>query len=154
MKLMSAMFHDQRRAIAIAAPARGFSIVSAIFLLVVLATLGTLMLTFATSQHAGSAQDIQGSRAYQAAKSGIEWGLYQLLQGSQCAASATLTPGGTLSGFSVVVTCSTTNNPTPFTESGVSHNIYKITSTATLSSNPDVGSPDYVERSITVTAEH
>ena len=134
---------------------RGFSIVSAIFLLVVLATLGTLMLTFSTAQHAGSAQDIQGSRAYQAARAGIEWGLFQLLRGSptppQCAGSTTLTPAGTLSGFRVIVTCTAVST---FWESGVQHTNYKITSTATLSSNPDVGSPDYVERSITATAEY
>ena len=60
--------------------ARGFSIVSAIFLLVVLSLLGSLMLTFSTVQHITGAQDVQGSRAYQAARAGIEWGLYQLLQ--------------------------------------------------------------------------
>lgn len=136
------------------ARARGFSIVSAIFLLVVLATLGTLMLTFSTSQHAGSAQDIQGSRAYHAAKAGIEWGLYQLLQTkpSQCASSTTLTPGGTLSGFSVTVTCLADSNT--LNEAGVIHTNYTITSTAVLSSNPGVGSQDYVERKLTVTVEN
>ena len=50
----------------------GFAIVSAIFLLVVLAALGAFMLTFSTVQHATSAQDIQGSRAYWAARAGLQ----------------------------------------------------------------------------------
>ena len=57
---------------------RGFAIVSAIFILVVLSVLGAAMVSLSTSQHLGSAQDVQGARAYQAARSGVEWGLYQV----------------------------------------------------------------------------
>jgi MSHA biogenesis protein MshP len=139
--------------------ARGFSIVSAIFLLVVLSTLGALMVTFSTAQHTTSAQDVQGSRAYQAARAGIEWGLYQLLQtGTQaapgCNASSQFLPGtatalaGTLSGFTVTVTCAAFG---PYAESGASTRVYRITSTATYGSTP--GRIDYVERQVQVTAE-
>lgn len=55
---------------------RGFAIVSAIFILVVLAALGAFMVSVSTSQQIGSALDVQGVRAYQAARAGIEWGLY------------------------------------------------------------------------------
>jgi len=55
----------------------GVTIVSAIFILVVLAALGAFIVTVSTSQQIGSALDVQGSRAYQAARSGIEWGVYQ-----------------------------------------------------------------------------
>lgn len=139
--------------------ARGFSIVSAIFLLVVLSLLGTLMVTFSTVQHVTAAQDVQGSRAYQAARGGIEWGLYQLLQtGTQsnpgCNASAQFVPGtatalgGSLSGFTVTVTCAGFG---PYNESGTDTKVYQLTSTATSGSGP--GSPDYVERRLQVTAE-
>jgi MSHA biogenesis protein MshP len=57
---------------------RGFAIVSAIFILVVLSVLGAAMVTLSTSQHLGSAQDVQGVRAYLAARSGAEWGMYQV----------------------------------------------------------------------------
>jgi MSHA biogenesis protein MshP len=57
---------------------RGFAIVSAIFILVVLAVLGAAMVTISTSQQIGSAQDLQSTRAYQAARAGIDWGLYQI----------------------------------------------------------------------------
>ena len=57
---------------------RGFAIVSAIFILVVLAGLGAFMVSISSSQHIGSALDVQGVRAYQAARAGIEWGLFQV----------------------------------------------------------------------------
>ncbi len=154
----SASLHVARRP-------RGFSIVSAIFLLVVLSLLGALMLTFSTVQHTTAAQDVQGSRAYQAARAGIEWGLYQLLQtGTQaapgCDPNPALTPrfvpntatalGGTLAGFSVTVTCVAAANG-PYTEANIATNIYTITSTATIGTGP--GDPAYVERRLQVTAE-
>lgn len=57
---------------------RGFAIVSAIFILVVLAALGAFIVNVSTSQHIGSALDVQGVRAYHAARAGIEWGLYRV----------------------------------------------------------------------------
>jgi len=53
---------------------RGFSVIAAIFLLVVLAALGAFMLTFSTVQQTTGTQDLQGARGYQAARSGVEWG--------------------------------------------------------------------------------
>ena len=63
---------------------RGFALVSAIFILVVLAALGAFIVSISTSQQIGSALDVQGVRAYQAARAGIEWGLYSV-QGSPTA---------------------------------------------------------------------
>jgi MSHA biogenesis protein MshP len=57
---------------------RGFSLVSAIFLLVVLAALGAAMVTFSTAQNQGLAMDVMGSRAYQAANAGVEWAAYNI----------------------------------------------------------------------------
>ena len=56
----------------------GFALVSAIFILVVLAALGAFMLNVFSNQQIGAALDVQGARAYQAARAGIEWGLYQV----------------------------------------------------------------------------
>lgn len=143
----------------------GFSIVSAIFLLVVLSLLGTLMLTFSTVQHSTSAQDIQGSRAYHAARAGIEWGLFQLLRtGTQvapgCNPNAAGVPqfaagtgaalGGTLATFNVTVTCAADPNG-PYVENGNATNIYTITATATSGAGP--GTEGYVERRLHVMAE-
>lgn len=104
---------------------RGFALVSAIFLLVVLAGLGAAMLTFSTAQQAESGLDVMGSRAYQAARAGIEWALFQRLNPlvakpdgstqSYCTSGATYSfqlPGGTsLSPFTVTVSCVLTAGP-------------------------------------------
>ncbi len=98
---------------------RGFAIVSAIFLLVVLGALGAFMVTLSTVQHTTSTQDMQGARAYQAARAGIEWGAYQVLTPEHAnpvgvpyvcpvAATALNTLAGSLAGFSVTVLCELT----------------------------------------------
>ncbi|MEO6145610.1 MAG: hypothetical protein ABIT70_00885, partial [Sulfuriferula sp.] len=124
---------------------RGFAIVAAIFLVVVLAALGAFMLTFSTVQHITSAQDVQGTRAYQAARTGIEWGAYQVLKNSSCPAPTSLTAGGTQAGFSIVVQC---NSFPSTTEGGNTVNMYQIISTA---SQGTVGSATYVERQLQAT---
>lgn len=154
---------------------KGFAIVSAIFILVVLAALGAFIVSISTSQQIGSALDIQGVRAYQAAKSGVEWGIYQVESapaynfsygtpavaiGSAnpntraCPASPTsfLPAPPTLAGFTVTVTCAATvdasNGPT----------VFRLTSTAC--NQPAAGACpnaapaagfDYIERRIEVT---
>ena len=83
---------------------QGVSLFAAIFLIVVLAALGAFLVTVTGLQHSSSALDIQGARAYQAARAGIEWGAYRALQDNSCAAG-TFSPGGTLADFTVAVTC-------------------------------------------------
>ena len=125
---------------------RGFSLITAIFLLVVLSALGTMMLTFFTAQQQSSALDIMGTRAYQAARAGIDWGAFQVLQsGVGCVPSSNVTLGGTLTSFNVVVTCSTNS----YTEGGSPVTVYSITSTATYGGG--AGQADYVERVIDAT---
>lgn len=113
---------------------------SAIFLLVVLAALGAAMLTFSAAQHASSAMDIQGARAYQAARAGIEWGAYRALIDNSCAASSNVALGADLSNFSVTVQCSAT------TSGAIT--AWTLTSTA---SSGSVGSIGYAERSLQAT---
>ncbi|MCX7156856.1 MAG: pilus assembly PilX N-terminal domain-containing protein [Rhodocyclales bacterium] len=67
---------------------RGFAIVSAIFILVVLAALGAFIMSISTSQQIGSALDVQGVRAYQAARAGLEWGLYKVQESAAAAPAA------------------------------------------------------------------
>lgn len=138
---------------------RGFSIVSAIFLLVVLSVLGAMMMNISNMQHVSSAMDVQGTRAYQAARAGIEWGLFTQLNppAAACFASPTsfaLPTGGanTLSPFTVTVTCNLTTVPATM-------NRWQIISTACNQPKP-VGteprcpnwsnSPDYVQRVLQV----
>jgi len=133
---------------------KGFSLVSAIFLLVVIAALGTFAVTLSTTQQQSAALDVMGARAYQAARAGIEWGAYQVLPASAAAFATACRPGpttqtvtplpNTLAGFTVNVGCSATSHvegvPTLW--------VYSLTSTATQGT---VATPDYVERQMTVT---
>ncbi|MDO8988725.1 MAG: hypothetical protein Q7U91_03745 [Sideroxyarcus sp.] len=131
---------------------KGFSIISAIFLLVVLAFLGAAMVTFSTNQHMSSAMDVIGTRAYQAARTGVEWGAYQVLRGGGAGACAGVLPpatfaGTTLNGFTVTVTCVPTV-ASEVTATGGIVTVYDLTSTASQGGTP--GSPGYVERRIQV----
>jgi MSHA biogenesis protein MshP len=130
---------------------QGFSIITAIFLLVVLAFLGVAMVTFSTTQHQTVAMDVMGSRAYQAARAGVDWGAYQVLRnGGGCAATTTLPAGtllGTLSQFNVSVTCGSVAASEVTATSGTV-TVYSLSSTATFGT---LGQPSYVERQIQIT---
>lgn len=137
---------------------RGFSLVSAIFLLVVIAALGVFAVTLSTTQQSSSALDVQGARAYQAARAGVEWGAFQVLRNNPGAFAAACRGGagnqvfspsgsalaGTLSGFNVMVQCAATVR----VEDGSNLWVYQLTSTATQGT---AGTPHYVERQILLT---
>ncbi|HEV7913920.1 MAG TPA: hypothetical protein VGP22_09140, partial [Albitalea sp.] len=122
---------------------RGFAIASAVFLVVVLALLGTMIVSLSVNQQVGSARDLAGTQAYYAAKAGIDWGVYRVLQGGTCAATSTSGLGGSATGFSVQLAC--TAFPVATDEAGVNVTVYQITATA---SRGTVGSLDHVERQL------
>ena len=126
----------------------GFSLLTAIFLLVVIAALAAFAVTISTTQQRGIALDVLGARAYQASRVGIDWGAYQLLRnGGGCGAASAALPagtlGGTLGGFTVNVGCTATAH-----SEAAAITMYQLTSTATLGA---VAAPDYVERQMTAT---
>ena len=146
----------------------GFSIVTAIFLVVVLAMLGVFIVSVTGIQQSSQVLDIQGVRAYQAARAGIEWGAHQVLDPNNtlnagscaapampaCPATTDLTGlAGSLSPFTVTVTCTRTTDE----EGNRNIWVYQLESTAcnqpTGSSCPNAGTPaiGYVERRITAT---
>lgn len=135
-------------------PQRGFSLISAIFLLVVVAGLGTAMLTFSTNQQQSSALDVLGSRAYQAARSGMEWSAFQIARSDVSTVYATACQGatttttlpalaGTLAGFTVTVQCSATTHDDGSAATPVW--VYRIVSTARTGT---AGTATFVERQI------
>ncbi len=134
------------------AAARGFALVSAIFLLVVLAALGAYMLVFSSVQHSSSAQDVNGTRAYLAARAGIEWGSYQILRSPTPFACGGTVPldalPGTLAGFTVNVQCSFETA----SEGAAANNLtlYRLTATASMGAS---GSSNYVERRLQALVE-
>ncbi|MGZ5779931.1 MAG: agglutinin biogenesis protein MshP [Burkholderiaceae bacterium] len=101
---------------------------TAIFLLVILASLGAAIVYISGVQQISSGLDIQGARAYQAARAGIEWGLYQQIKAGSCVdapgTSFTLPAGTTLSTFTVTVICHATPGAV------ATLNRWQITSTA------------------------
>lgn len=124
---------------------RGFAIVSAIFLLVVIAALGTFIVTISSTAQRTSELDIRGDRAYQAARTGVEWGLYQASLGSGfCSTPTTNTLAqlpGNLAEFQVSVSCTSST----VVEGTTPQTIYGIVATA---SSGVVGSRNYVERQV------
>ena len=135
----------------------GFSLVSAIFLLVVLALLTAAIINVVGTHQASSALDVQGVRAYQAARAGIEWGLYRQLQPALPPVPATtcfstssfaLPSGSSLSGFTVTVSCTLTTGPGTLKR-------WQLTSIAcnqpSASACPNqTSNPDYVQRTLQV----
>lgn len=139
--------------------AAGAGLVTAIFLLVVLAGLAVAMVTLFNTQRQGLLLDEQGARAYQAARAGIEWGLYQRRVGSTTECNGTPVSFGfpqatTLAGFAVTVECTRTPGPAS-SNPAVNLDRWRIRATACSSStvqscaNAPKG-PDYVQRVLEV----
>jgi len=129
---------------------QGFAAMAAIFLVVVLAALGGFMLTFSNAQHASSAQDVQGARAYWAAMAGLEWGLSSVVSGSvTCPLPPSIfTKNLGIGAFSVAIGCTSR----PYTEASSTHTIYQLTSVAALTGTT-AGSLAYIERSVSTVIE-
>jgi len=124
-------------------PQSGFSLIAAIFLLVVLALMGTLIVSITGMQSASGQLDLSGVRAYQAARAGTEWAAYKVLDPDNalnpascspvvmpsCPASPTNLPSlsGTLSSFTVTVTCAQAADTT---ESNRNVRVFQIVATA------------------------
>jgi MSHA biogenesis protein MshP len=132
--------------------------VTAIFILVVLAALGAFIATVSSNQQIGAALDVEGAQAYQAARAGVEWGLYQVINGTPCAATGTevdVSTAPSLAGMTVTVKCSQANAD----EAGLGA-LYNVTAwacntpgAATPRCPGTVGGLGYVERKITSLAE-
>jgi len=134
-------------------PQRGFAAIAAIFLIVVLAALGGFMLTFSNTQQLTAAQDLQGTRAYWAARAGLEWGVGSVVSKPTACTSTppTLTSPTplTIDNFTVCVL----RTMTIYTD-GNSSCYFQITATAyspvlaNCATAGAVGTVNYVERSV------
>ena len=127
-------------------PQKGFSLVTAVFLLVVVATLGVYMVTLGTTQQQTSTLSILSARAFAAVESGIEWGVAQVVAGNACfgsPASFSLS-GGAAAGYDIVATCSETSH----TEGTTTFKVFQVGATATRGS---VGNDDFTERAMRAT---
>jgi MSHA biogenesis protein MshP len=87
----------------------GFSLVSAIFLLVVLAGLGVVAVRLNVVQQQTTTAELRGAQAFHAAKSGAAWAAYRALNAGVCATSTLNLTEGATAGFAVTVQCSQTS---------------------------------------------
>lgn len=124
-------------------PQQGFAAIAAILVVVVLAALGAFMVSISSSQHITSAHDVLGSRAYWAARAGLEWGVASASASSACPTSPTTLA---VDGFGVAVTCGLNT----YSEAGAAVKILQFQSVATYGASGSIG---YIERSVSATLE-
>lgn len=138
---------------------RGFTLVTVVFVLVVLALLGTGLARVSLRQQLGSAAEIEQARAMQGARAGLEWAAFQVLRNPAppaaapaCFGASSFAPAG-LSGFMVTVDCTRTDG----SDGGVALAFYRLVATACNAPSggacPTKGTPGqtYVERRLTWT---
>lgn len=84
---------------------RGFSLVSAVFLLVVLAGLGVYAVRLNTLQQQTVTGGLRAAQALQAARTGASWGAYRAIATGACAGGTLNLTEGATAGFRVTVQC-------------------------------------------------
>ena len=128
---------------------RGIGLATAVFLLLVTSALIGFLMNLSSLQHSAATLDLQGSRASQAARAGIEWAVYRAARDNSCARSASFTLSADLSDFTVTVKC--TDTPYTETESREKH-VYSVVATAcnrpSAGACPGDPAPFYVERQL------
>ena len=126
----------------------GFTLITAIFLLVVVATLSVYMLNLRTVQQQTLVYGVQGARAMQAARTGIEWAINQSLATGLPFCDAphqfNLPDDAALSAFEITVTCTVSTH----IEGATSIDTFQLTATAQTG---DFGTLDYVSRLLQAT---
>lgn len=129
---------------------RGFSLVAAIFLLVILALLGAFMVTIGEAERWTTVEAAQGARAYQAAQAGLEWGIAQTVPiGGAFSCPAGPPASFAVGGFNVTVT-RTPAAGNPYTEGATTVNVCAVASTA-VAAGATLGNPDYFSRTLQAT---
>jgi MSHA biogenesis protein MshP len=120
----------------------GFTLIQVVFALVVLSLLGVAMMRLIGVQSTTSVMAVQGARAYQAARSGLEWGAARVVPVDDVVINDDDCSGSfSVDNFQVEVECSVES----FTEGTANtYEIYKINATATFGT---LGSVDYISRS-------
>lgn len=120
----------------------GFSLVTALFLIVVLAALGVFAVRIGTMQQQTVTADLRGVQALHAARTGIEWGAYRALVAGSCAAATALSlTEGAATDFRVTVQCTQRT----YTEGTSAVHVYVFDVKAEAGA---YGGPDYVSRRI------
>ena len=122
---------------------RGFALIAALAVLVILGSISGVMLRLSGVQQAGVSTVILGQRAQWAARSGLEWGVHESARIGGCPAAATTLDlsEGAVSGFTVVVRCAETSH----WEGATRFRNVELSSEASFGA---LGSRDYVFREL------
>ncbi len=144
----------------------GFAFIAALFLLVVLGAFVVFATSISMNAQTGGALSVQGVRAYEAARAGVEWATYQILDPRQAINGAGTTPPacfaspssptlpGELAQFSLTVSCTrypgNSASPNYYEEASRRVAVYDVISTATQGTP---GAAEYIERQIQVRIE-
>lgn len=129
---------------------RGFSLVAAMFVMIVVALVIAGMVQLSVNQHGTSSLSIQQARAYQAARAGLEWGIHQ----GSCATSTSSNlslAGSSLAEFDGVLVECRPEHPGGYLEDGEAVHIFRVTATAQNGS--PAARPDYAYRKLTAVVE-
>ena len=136
---------------------RGFSLVTALFLLVILALLGVFIVSVFGLQQSAQALDVSGTRTYSAAQAGVEWALVQVIDPDNndpllvapnptppgCFPAQAVPLGSAFAGITVSVSCAVTAT----TELNRNVSVYLVTSTA----SSGTGTAFPIQRQVTAT---
>lgn len=124
--------------------AGGFSLVPALFLLIVLAGLGAIAVRLTAVQQQTTVLAVQAARAFAAARAGVEATVYDALVNGNCGSLTLSLSEGGLAGFSVTTSCTSTSH----SEGAATNTVYLIEAFAQAGI---YGSPDYVSRRLRTT---
>ncbi|MDB6096896.1 MAG: pilus assembly protein MshP [Francisellaceae bacterium] len=126
---------------------KGFALISAIFILIVLSVVGVYIVSIASLTQTTTNYSLLGARVFFAAKSGLELGTAALSANGYTACPSTITMNFStaqvgLNGIALTVTCTSTT----FTEGTSNYNLFTLLSSANINT---FGNLDYVSRNIT-----
>ncbi len=145
-------------------PEAGFTLVSVVFILVVLTALGAALASISVRQQLGSAAEVESARALQAARAGLEWAAFQVLRSPAppaaapaCFGTASFSAAG-LSSYTVTVSCTRTPSSGTVSDGATALVFYQLVANAcnvaSAGACPNIAAaPDrsYVERQISWT---
>jgi len=132
---------------------KGFSAIIAVVLIVLFALLGTYMATLSNISSFNTTQSLGSMQAWFAARSGVEWAAFRVINDGNCGAVNAVTinlTGGATNGFSVAMTCTVVDDDGAadgIREGGTTYNIYNITANATKGT---IGGISYLSKTINI----
>jgi MSHA biogenesis protein MshP len=122
----------------------GFTLIAAVFLVVVVALIAGYAVSIGSAQQADTSLSLLARRADFAAQSGLEWAIARVINTDACPANGTsFTPAGKgISSFAIVVNCTSS----AVTEGAASYAVYTVTVIATQGTE---GREDFARRTVT-----